>query len=242
VIAPAKLPALERIMDEWLPDLVVHECTDLAAPIAAAVAGVPAVTQGRGLVPIPGRTTPSPADVVPLWYARGLEPDPYAGILGRLHLHPVPPGLQPDAAVPVGRLQAMRLDMSAAPGTTLPDWVERLRPDARPVVYVSLGTHPFFNQPQFFRTILAGLATLDCEVVATLGEHTDPSSLGPRLRTCISSAGSRCHCCCGAVAWSSATLARGPSWPVSQRACRCSCYPVGPISLTTRRPVQMRPS
>jgi calicheamicin 3'-O-methyl-rhamnosyltransferase len=46
VIAPAKLPDLERIVAEWKPDLVVHECTDLAAPIAAAAAGVPAVTQG----------------------------------------------------------------------------------------------------------------------------------------------------------------------------------------------------
>ncbi|MBV9354947.1 MAG: glycosyltransferase family 1 protein [Chloroflexi bacterium] len=180
VIAPAKLPALERIMAEWQPELVVHECTDLAAPIAAAAAGVPTVTQGWGLVPIPGRTTPSPSDVIPLWHARGLEPDPYAGTFGRLHLHPVPPSLQPEAAVPTGRLQPMRLGLPAAPGATLPDWAQRLRPDARPVVYVSLGTHPFFNQPEFFRTILQGLARLDGEVIATLGEHTEPRSLGPR--------------------------------------------------------------
>ncbi|MBV9355897.1 MAG: hypothetical protein JO023_10260, partial [Chloroflexi bacterium] len=154
VIAPAKLPALERIMAEWQPDLVVHEWTDLAAPIAAAAAGVPAVTQGWGLVPIPGRTTPSPSDVISLWHSRGLEPDPYAGIFGRLHLHPVPPSLQPEAEVPVGRLQSIRLDMAVAPDATLPHWAERLRPDIRPVVYVSLGTHPSFNQPAFFRTIL----------------------------------------------------------------------------------------
>jgi hypothetical protein len=165
-------------MDEWQPDLVVHECTDLAAPIAAAAAGVPAVTQGWGLVPIPGRTTPDPADLAPLWHSRGLEPDWYAGAFGTIHLHPVPPGLQPEAAVPVGRLQPMRLDLPAAPGAILPDWVEQLRPDTRPVIYVTLGTHPFFNRPEFFRTILAGLATLDCDVAATLGEHTPPVSLG----------------------------------------------------------------
>ena len=36
--------------------LVVHECTDLAAPIAATTAGLPAVTQGWGMVPLPGLT------------------------------------------------------------------------------------------------------------------------------------------------------------------------------------------
>ena len=74
VIAPAKLPDLERIVTEWLPDLIIHECTDMAAPIAAAAAGIPAVTEGWGLVPLPGLTVPNPADVVPLWRSRGLEP------------------------------------------------------------------------------------------------------------------------------------------------------------------------
>jgi UDP:flavonoid glycosyltransferase YjiC (YdhE family) len=178
VMAPAKLPDLERIVAEWQPDLVVHECTDLAAPIAARSAGLPAVTQGWGMVPLPGLTVPSPADVANLWRSRGLEPEPYAGIFGTLHLHPVPPSLQPDAHVPVGRLLPMRLDSAAAPGAALPAWAERLGRGVRPAVYVSLGTHPYFSRPEFFRTILDGLAQLDLEVVATLGEHNDPASLG----------------------------------------------------------------
>ncbi len=70
IFAPAKLPDLERIVAEWQPDLVVHECTDLAAPIAAAVAGLRTVTQGWGLVPSPGLTVPEPADTVRryLWH------------------------------------------------------------------------------------------------------------------------------------------------------------------------------
>jgi UDP:flavonoid glycosyltransferase YjiC (YdhE family) len=182
IFAPARLPDLERIVAEWQPDLVVHECTDLAAPIAAAAAGLPTVTQGWGLVPLPGLTVPDPADVAPLWRSRGLEPEPYAGIFGTVHLHPVPSGLQPDAHVPVGRLQPMRLDTTATPGATLPAWAEGLGRALRPVVYVSLGTHPYFSQPEFFRVILDGLARLDLDVVATLGEHNDPASLGPQPR------------------------------------------------------------
>src|SRR6266851_5363872 len=124
VIAPAKLPDLERIVTEWLPDLIIHECTDTAAPIAAPAAGIPAVTEGWGLVPLPGLTVPDPADVGPLWRSRGLEPDPYGGIFGAVHLHPMPRGLQPDPEVPVGRLQPIRLDVPVVPGATLPAWAD----------------------------------------------------------------------------------------------------------------------
>src|SRR3989442_415929 len=84
VIAPAKLPDLERILADWRPDLVIYEATDLAVPIAAALAGVPAVTQGWGLVPLLGETAPAPADVYQLWRSRGLQPEPYAGMFGAL--------------------------------------------------------------------------------------------------------------------------------------------------------------
>ena len=183
VIAPAKLPDLEQIVAEWRPDLIVHECTDLAGPIAAAVAGLPAVTQGWGLVPLPGRTVPDPADVVALWRSRGVEPDPYAGIFGAVHLHPMPSSLEPDAHVPVGFLQPMRFGTAPVAGATLPAWVDRLDPAHRPVIYVSLGTHTYFSRPEFFRTILDGLSLrgLDADVVVTVGVHNDPHSVGSQL-------------------------------------------------------------
>jgi UDP:flavonoid glycosyltransferase YjiC (YdhE family) len=178
LIAPAKLLDLDRILAEWRPDVVIHECTDLAAPIAAAAAGVPSVTQGWGLVPTTGEWfTPLVADVAGLWREHGLEPDPYAGSFRGLYLHPLPRGMEPDARVPVGRLQPMRLDPPLEPGAKLPDWADALRRRGRPMVYVTLGTHPYFSQPGYFRTILDGLAELDIDVVATIGEHNDPLKL-----------------------------------------------------------------
>src|SRR5450631_2523643 len=173
-IAPAKLVHMERIVAEWRPDLILHECTDLAAPVAAAIAGVPAISQGWGLVPLPGETVCDPADVEYLWRSRGLEMDPYAGIFGAVHLHPMPASLEPDAKVPVGYLQPMRLDTQQLVNAALPDWADRLDPTRRPVIYVSLGTHPYFSQPDFFRIILDGLAKFDADVVATVGAHNDP--------------------------------------------------------------------
>ena len=179
VIAPAKLRDLERIVAEWRPDLIIHECTDLAAPIAASAAGVPSVTQGWGLVPAAGVNHPPVADVAGLWRAHGLEPDSYAGNFRGLYLHPMPPGMEPEAGVPFGRLQPMRLDPPLDPGARLPDWTDVLKRRGRPVVYLTLGTHPYFSQPGYFRTILDGLANLDIDVVATVGEHNDPVQLGP---------------------------------------------------------------
>ncbi|MBV9602486.1 MAG: hypothetical protein JOZ87_37295 [Chloroflexi bacterium] len=180
IIAPAKLVDLERIVAEWQPDLVVHECTNFAAPLAAAVANLRTVTQGWGLVPLPGVTVPDPADVIPFWRSHGLEPAAYSGIFGKVHLHPMPPSLEPEARVPVGRLQPMRLDIVRMPDASLPADLQGLMLDRRPVVYVSLGTVDYFSRPEFFAIILKGLAALRVVVVATVGQHNDPSALGPQ--------------------------------------------------------------
>jgi hypothetical protein len=185
VIAPAKLVDLERITGDWRPDLIVHEWTDLAAPIAAAVAGVPTVSQGLGLVLVPGLTMPDwrLAETAPLWRSRGMDPAPYAGTFGALHLHPMPHSLQPDASVPVGDLQPIRLEPPPYVGDSLPSWANELDPSRRPVVYVSLGTTSVFSQPELLRIVLDGVANVDVDVVVTVGAHNDPASFGSQPGT-----------------------------------------------------------
>src|SRR5215213_5257351 len=41
VAAPAKVPDLVALMDRWPPDVLVHDVTDFAGPVAAAHAGIP---------------------------------------------------------------------------------------------------------------------------------------------------------------------------------------------------------
>jgi MGT family glycosyltransferase len=57
----------------------------------------------------------------------------------------------------------------------LPAWASRVQ---RPLVYLSLGTVPFFNQPEKFQLLLADLAAEDIEIAVTVGELTDPAALG----------------------------------------------------------------
>ena len=48
VIAPAKLPALRQLVDDFRPDLVVHPPVDVAAPLVAAEHGLASVAYGFG--------------------------------------------------------------------------------------------------------------------------------------------------------------------------------------------------
>ena len=172
--APAKLPALIDAVAAWAPDLVVHEAADLAAPIAAAAAGIASVHHGFG------RTVPvavfesATRETDPLWAAHGLKPEPLGGVYRGTYVAICPPAIQgelPPDGVRVERLRPCPLPSpGAAPGRLagLPD---------RPTVYVTLGT--VVNTVERFRVVLDGLAELDCNVVATIGRNRDPSALEP---------------------------------------------------------------
>ncbi len=179
VIAPAQLGDLEHIIAEWRPDVLVAVPMTLAAPAVAAAARLPLVTQGFGLRPRPEMLQAVAGAVAPLWQSRGLEPPTARAMFGSLYLDPVPPSLEPEVAEE--GLVRMRLETPVPRGAALPAWVDHL--GSRPVIYVSLGTVPPFSQPPLFNAILRGMELHDVEVVVTMGEHNDISSLGPQPET-----------------------------------------------------------
>src|SRR5262249_50786403 len=73
VMAPAKLPVLHDLMADV--DLVLQAPTDLAAPLAAAMRGIPTVTYGTGLVLEPALMSAMASLVSPLWTDAGLSCD-----------------------------------------------------------------------------------------------------------------------------------------------------------------------
>ena len=71
-----------------------------------------------------------------------------------------------------------RLLQPATPTSSgdLPPFVTQM--GDRPVVYVTLGTVPRYNSdPGFFQAAADGLASLDAEIVITVGPTGDPSSI-----------------------------------------------------------------
>ena len=175
IIAPAKLPALREAAEQFLPDLIVHPPVDLAAPLLATQLGLPSVTYGFGRPMDNHHVNAFATRVAPLWEQNGLDPDPCAGLYRCRYLDPSPPILQgePTGADPVRR--PLRAELPGDSASPLPGWASA---NQRPLVYLSLGTVPFFNQPDKFRLLLADLAEEDIEIAVTVGELNDPAALG----------------------------------------------------------------
>jgi UDP:flavonoid glycosyltransferase YjiC (YdhE family) len=175
VIAPAKLPVLREVAAQFRPDLVVHPPVDVAGALLAAEFRLPAVTYGFGQPLEAPLVAGLAARVAPLWEQAGLPADPYAGIYRGIYLDPRPPLLRYDEPPAGTDVLTIRPDPPGDPDAELPGWAASL--GRRPVVYVSLGTVPFFNQPEKFRMLLALLAGEDIDVIVTVGNANDPAAL-----------------------------------------------------------------
>jgi UDP:flavonoid glycosyltransferase YjiC (YdhE family) len=165
-LAP-RLRDLSGIIERWTPDVIVHEVAELAAPIAATVAGLPYVTSGFGPLLAPAIAAQVGAAAAPHWRAAGLAPHPRGGLYEHLYFDPCPPALQ---------LAAIH-DVRAVPVRVTP------LPTARPAgtdpatVYVTFGT--LWNRDlDAFRVVLAALSAHPVDVVVTLGADGDPAALG----------------------------------------------------------------
>jgi UDP:flavonoid glycosyltransferase YjiC (YdhE family) len=176
-VAPATLPDLLARIREWKPSLLVHETASLAAPIAAAVAGIPSVNQSYGTV-VPRAVAEAAAlAVVPLWKQHELEPEPFAGLYRGLYLDICPPTLQFDELQHIQSLQRLRpIPFDEPRDETLPAWMAS-QPD-RPTVYVTLGT--VFGATPVFSTVLTALREEPIDLVVTVGFKGDPAALGPQ--------------------------------------------------------------
>lgn len=172
---PARLPDLLAIADKWQPDVLVHDLSEFAGPLAAQLTGIPYATCGYGPLLEPDTADIAAAGAAPHWAAAGL--DPSAGRLYRsLYLDPCPPSLQVPAIATVRHRVLVRPQQAeAAASAGSADWLDSL--PARPTVHLSLGT--IWNQDlSVFRTVLDALAARPVNVVVTLGPGRDPAVLG----------------------------------------------------------------
>jgi MGT family glycosyltransferase len=116
----------------------------------------------------------------PLWQRHGLPAEPASGRYRYLHVDVCPPSLQDPRGAGIDNVQLMRpepVDASRAAPVALP-WLETA--GARPLVYMTLGTVPLFNQLlSLFGAAIEGLRDDDVELVAALWDN-DPADLGPQ--------------------------------------------------------------
>jgi UDP:flavonoid glycosyltransferase YjiC (YdhE family) len=161
---PAVLPALRPLVDDWQPDVIVHDAAELAAPLVAASARIPSVCQGFGEV-VPEPSVKRVGDVMArAWENAGLRPDPYGGSYRGLYVDIYPPTLRSADMAHVLRVQPRR------PATG--------QPAEGSLVYVTFGT--VFNAvDDGFRAAVHGAAAVAEEVLVTVGRGGDPAGVGP---------------------------------------------------------------
>jgi UDP:flavonoid glycosyltransferase YjiC (YdhE family) len=178
VAGPAKALPLAEVIHDWHADLVVHDATDFAGPLAATRAGVPYACHSFGAL-LPEEFWEHGAQLVaPAWRRWDLEPNPLGGMFRYLYLDICPPSFQAphadrlDVAHPV---RPVPFDTTVIPA--LPGWADTL--PARPTVYVTLGTIDN-HAPGVFETVLEGLRDERMNVIVTVGHTRDPAELGPQ--------------------------------------------------------------
>jgi hypothetical protein len=176
--APAMLPDLRGVLRSYRPQLLVHDTSELAGPIAATEAGIPYVNHSYGHLLSEDVAALAAESIAPLWKEIGHAPPPLAGLYRHLYLDICPPSLQFPGIAGVATRQALRpVAFDAEVGESLPAWVDAM--PAAPTVYVTLGT--VFNEAlPLLRIILGGLRGEPINVIVTVGKTGDPGALGPQ--------------------------------------------------------------
>ena len=178
VAAPPRARDLLPIFDEWRPDVLVHDETELGGPVAAARFGVPYADQSVGILRPLAMARLAGQVLEPLCDEMGVEAGPFGGLFRWLYLDVCPPSLQTGEIGQVAVAHRAHNLSDARPGDgELPPWMGSLAD--RPTVYVSLGT--IFNRDKrVFEAILGGLADEALNVIVTVGNNNDPADLGPQ--------------------------------------------------------------
>jgi UDP:flavonoid glycosyltransferase YjiC (YdhE family) len=104
--APAKVDELLAAARGFGAEAIVHDSSDLAAPIVAAVLGVPSINHSFGaMVPLEVLERAA-VELEPIRRRLGLEPDPHAGAFRGLFVDLAPPAFAWEQ--PLGRSIALR--------------------------------------------------------------------------------------------------------------------------------------
>lgn len=162
---------------QWKPDLVVREETELAGALAAAHAGACHVVHGLGLISVRLRDLLAPGfeRLCDEWRVPELAA-PTGGHRRSTYLDICPPSLRTEGALEGSRIQPLRPAAGEpAPGERLPDTLAAL--PRLQTIHLTLGT--VFNEaPGVLETAIAGLRRLPLNLVVTSGPGTDPARFG----------------------------------------------------------------
>ena len=223
---------LDHILDQWKPDLVVHEMAELAAPLVCTTRAIRYVDVSYGPLIPAALLRAAGTTAAPHWRARDLQPNTFAGLFLYIYVDTCPPALQNPEIASVPAIVPMRPAAAQPADAEAPAWLDTL-PDL-PLVYVTMGT--IYNRDlDVFRTVIEGLRDQPVSVVVTVRTTQRPGCLG-------SPTGHRAVRGSVPPAGHPAAPLPGRGHPRRRRhdarrpgcpACHCCSYRKGPISTPT---------
>jgi UDP:flavonoid glycosyltransferase YjiC (YdhE family) len=170
---PPRLHGMLELARWYKPELVVHEMAEFAAPILAAVLGIPSVNHSFGPLVASEIMTEAGMFAAKHWQAAGLPIPTRGGMYDGLYLDVCPPSLQESHIKTVARVQDIR-SVPSADSADAP-WLEEL--GERSVVTVTLGT-VFNKRLDLYRTLIEGLRDLEVDGIVALGPGVDVAAFG----------------------------------------------------------------
>ena len=170
--APRMFNDLGPIIDEFEPDVMLHEPCEMATVPLATARGIPHVAIGFGCFVSEKLLNSAAAPLRELWDRVDQAPLPAAGLYEHLYLHPFPASLAgPPPSTTVRRVRPTAFDGGVGEP---PPWVGTLGAD-RPAVYITFGTELGGVAP--WPELFDAVAGLDIDAVVTVGSNFDRTRL-----------------------------------------------------------------
>jgi len=174
-----KIEDLLGIIAAHPPNVMIRESTDLAAAVAAEIAGVTCLTFGiSSMIPRFVWRKNAGESLALLRGQYGLPADPELDFLfSSLYIDVLPPAMEAGYASEVPDLRYVRYEpWDGAATARRPPWLDAL--GHRPVVLATLGT-VYNKQRHVIRTFLQALEAEDVDVLLTLGDDQPRDKIGP---------------------------------------------------------------
>jgi UDP:flavonoid glycosyltransferase YjiC (YdhE family) len=174
--APKMVIELAPIVDRFRPDVMVHEWGEQAAAPLAVSRSIPHATIAFSGA-LPDHAVPMAVEALePVWSSVGLPPPSLSDLAGDVYFHPFAKSM--GQAFVLDQVRGLRPTVVEEKTGEVPEWIRSFGRN-RKAIYVTAGTTLIQATLAPWSNIFEALASLDVDVLTTIGPQFSFDELGP---------------------------------------------------------------